>query len=186
MNIHGKLITLRAPEEADLAKLHQWSNDPEIWHMLGGWHFPYSTSSTSDWIASQRANSQQGRVFCIETQDEGIIGTSSITSIDWKNRNAFHGMMIGAKDLRGKGYALDALFTTMRYAFLELGLERLDGDMIEYNQRSIDFYIRKGGWKREGIRRNWFYRNGQFYDKVIVGVTKRDYLALEKTTQYWL
>jgi RimJ/RimL family protein N-acetyltransferase len=73
----------------------------------------------------------------------------------------------------------------MRYAFMELGLNRLDGDMIRYNERSIKFYIEKGGWKHEGVQRNWHFRNGQYHDKIIVGVTREDYLAKIAETNYW-
>ena len=93
--------------------------------------------------------------------------------------------MLGDKDSRGKGYALDAVMTMMRYAFKELGLHRLDGDMIAYNERSIDFYTRKCGWGIEGKKEGWFYRNGQRYDKIIVGITHEQYDEHIKNTEYW-
>ena len=40
MNIKGKVVTLRALEMDDLELLTKWSNSPEIWYNLGGWHFP--------------------------------------------------------------------------------------------------------------------------------------------------
>ncbi len=40
MNIKGKYVTLRAIEVEDIPLLHKWANDPDIWYMLGGWHFP--------------------------------------------------------------------------------------------------------------------------------------------------
>lgn len=185
MNIVGKRVILRAPEVSDMALLHGWSNDPEIWKMLGGWHFPFSSRSTLDWINSRKDGNLTDHVFCIETEKDGLIGTANLVNIDWKNRNAFHGMMIGKRDLRGKGYALDALMTIMRYAFLELGLHRLDSDIIEYNHRSIHFYTRKGGWAQEGVRKNWFYRDGRYHDKVLVGIERGDYLRLAEDTGYW-
>ena len=186
MNIKGKMVTLRAPELADVPYLHRWSNDPEIWNMLGGWHFPFSSRSTDEWVNNLKDGNLTDHIFCIETPTDGIIGTANIINIDWKNRNAFHGMMIGKSDLRGKGYALDALYAIMRYAFMELGLQRLDGDMISYNTRSINFYINKGGWKEEGIRKKWFFRNGEYHDKIIVGITRDDYIDIVKKIQYWV
>ena len=172
MNIKGKLVTLRAPEAADVPKLHRWSNDPELWDMLGGWHFPFSSRSTEAWVAGRNAASLTDHVLCIEAPDAELIGTINLVDIDWKNRNAFHGMMIGEPRARGQGYALDALFALMRHAFVELGLQRLDGDIIAYNQRSLRFYLEKAGWKQEGVRRDWHYRHGRFHDKVLVGVTR--------------
>ena len=50
MNINGKVVTLRALEMDDLELLTKWSNSPEIWYNLGGWHFPYSSLSTEEYI----------------------------------------------------------------------------------------------------------------------------------------
>lgn len=185
MNILGKKVVLRAPELKDLELLHQWSNDPEIWSLLGGWHFPFSSTSTKNWIESVSTGIEHNRVFCIDFISEGLIGTANLINIDWKNRNAFHGMMIGRTNLRGKGYAYDALQAIMRYAFMELGLARLDGDMIASNQRSIDFYVNKGGWEIEGRKKDWFFRNGEYHDKVIVGMTAKSYHQNTALQSYW-
>jgi RimJ/RimL family protein N-acetyltransferase len=186
MNIVGKIVTLRAPEISDLDKLHTWSNDPEIWSLLGGWHFPFSSRSTENWIKSRDDNNLNAHVFCIDAPDVGLIGTANLVNIDWKNGTAFHGMMLGNVDMRGKGYALDTVMLTMRYTFEELGLYRLDGDMISSNARSIKFYIEKCGWKEEGIKKGWFYRQGQRFDKVVVGITKEEYYEHIKNHPYWL
>ena len=185
MNIQGKIVTLRAPELTDVPKLHKWSNDPDIWSMLGGWHFPFSSRSTEEWVRSRKDGNLNDHVFCIDAPDEGIIGTANLVNIDWKNETAFHGIMIGDANLRGRGYALDTVFSIMRYAFMELGLNRLDSDIIDYNQRSIKFYLEKCGWKHEGVRRNWFFRNGQYHDKILVGVTREDYLDILEKNCYW-
>jgi RimJ/RimL family protein N-acetyltransferase len=185
MNIQGKIVTLRAPELEDVPKLHKWSNDPDIWNLLGGWHFPFSSRSTEEWVRSRKDNNLTDHVFCIVTPEEGVIGTANIVNIDWKNKTAFHGIMIGDEKLRGRGYALDAVFAIMRYSFMDLGLNRLDSDIIEYNHRSIKFYLEKCGWKSEGVRRDWYFRNGKYHDKVVVGVTREDYLEIVNKNNYW-
>ena len=93
--------------------------------------------------------------------------------------------MLGNVDIRGKGYGFDAVMTTMKYAFDEMNLNRLDGSMIEYNKNSINFYCEKLGWKKEGIRRRYFYRRGKYWDQVIVGITKKDYVAFIEKNKYW-
>jgi RimJ/RimL family protein N-acetyltransferase len=152
---------------------------------LVGWHFPYSTHNTEKWIDSINNNDMKNQIFAIDTSEHGLIGTTNLVNIDWKNRNAFHGIMLGNIDTRGKGYALDCVMAIMRYAFDELGLERLDGDMISSNERSINFYIKKCGWVIEGKKENWFYRDGQYHDKIIVGITKNMYYKLLQTNHYW-
>lgn len=185
MNIEGKIVTLRAPELADLDALHHWSNDPEIWDLLGGWHFPYSKRSTEEWIRARKDNNLTDHVFCIDDQSGNLIGTANLLNIDWKNRNAFHGIMIGDIRNRGKGYALDAVMAIMRYAFDQLGLERLDTDIISTNTRSFDFYTKKCGWEIDGVRRNSHFRNGHFFDRTLLGITKQRYLEHSRSCKYW-
>lgn len=128
---------------------------------------------------------QLNQRFAIEAPDVGIIGLSSIINIDWRNNHAWHGMMLGDIDIRGKGYGTDSVMATMRYAFDELHLQRLDGAMIEYNEASIAFYCGKLGWKEEGRRRSFYFGRGRYWDQVVVGVTREDYQRLIEETHYW-
>ncbi|TSB23293.1 GNAT family N-acetyltransferase [Psychrobacter sp. YGAH215] len=185
MNIKGNVVTLRAIEVEDLELLSIWSNSPELWENLVGWHFPYSKLSTEQYIKNINNNNITYQNLAIETEELGLIGTINLVDIDWKNRNASNGIMLGDKDSRGKGYALDAVMTMMRYAFKELNLKRLDAEMIDYNNRSINFYTKKCGWVIEGKKENWFYRNGQYHDKIIVGITHKQYDEHIAKTNYW-
>ncbi len=184
MNINGKKITLRAIEEADLPALHKWANDPEIQYWLGGWHFPTNMQDQKAWFSSLNVKSLNQR-FAIEAPELGLIGTANLVDIDWKNRNAFHGMMLGDVDIRGKGYGLDTVMAIMRYAFEELGLNRLDGSMIEYNTASLKLYVDKCGWKVEGTQREWYFRKNKLWNRIMVGITKQDYYELLRNNQYW-
>ncbi|HJV74820.1 MAG TPA: GNAT family protein [Noviherbaspirillum sp.] len=185
MNIRGKTVVLRAPELRDVEKLNKWANDTEIWKLLGGWHFPYSSISTEKWIAGLNNNNPGGHVFCIDTDELGLIGTANLIQIDWRNRNAKHGAVIGDAEVRGKGFGFDTVMAVMRYAFDELGLERLDTGMVALNERSINFYTNYCGWEIEGRRKNWYYRGGRYYDKVLAGITRERYRAVVQKSGYW-
>ena len=184
MNIKGKKITLRAIEQYDLQFLHKWANDPEIQNWLGGWHFPTNLIEQQKWFSNLAVGSLNQR-FAIEVDDLGMIGTANLVDIDWKNSNAFHGMLLGDKDIRGKGFGVDTVMTIMKFAFEELGLERLDGSMIEYNEASLKMYTGKCGWKEEGRQRNWYFRKNRYWDKIIVGITRTDYEELIQDNKYW-
>jgi len=185
MSIYERIVTLRAPEIADLAQLHAWSNSNELWSQLVGWHFPYSTRSTEQWIRSRNDNDQINQVFVIETADRELVGTANLVDINWKNRGAIHGVMIGNPEARGKGYALDAVMALMRYAFDELGLERMESTVLSSNPRSLHFYTRKCGWTLEGTRRRAAFRQGGFVDLNMIGIVRDDYIAHAQRTRYW-
>jgi RimJ/RimL family protein N-acetyltransferase len=184
VNIHGKHVVLRALERADMPLLHEWANNPEVQRLLGGWHFPTSLKDQDEWYSALSCASLDQR-FAIDVKDVGLIGTANLVAIDWKNRNAFHGMMLGNAQNRGKGYGADTIMAIMRYAFSELGLQRLDTDIIEYNEASLRTYIGKCGWMEEGRRAKWYFRQGRYWDKVIVGITRDRYFQTVESTGYW-
>jgi RimJ/RimL family protein N-acetyltransferase len=184
MNIQGKILTLRAVEESDIELLHKWANDPEIQDTMGHLHFPSSMDYHKSWFQNLK-NDDLNQRLAIEAPSAGLIGLSSIINIDWRNNHAWHGVMLGNPNVRGKGYGVDAVMATMRYAFDEMHLERLDGSIIEYNTVSYSFYCKKLGWKEEGRRRNWYFRRGRYWDQIIVGITRQDYHQLIISTKYW-
>ena len=184
MNIRGKKVLLRAIEIEDLDLLHKWSNDPEINYMLGGWHLPSSKQDQEKWFNSLSLNSPNQRL-AIQTEELGLIGMANLVDLNWKDRNAFHGMLLGDKDMRGKGYGVDTIMAVNRYAFEELGLMRMNTTIISYNEASIGVYTKKCGWKIEGIKKNHYFRKNQWWDQVVVGITKEDYFNLIKENNYW-
>ena len=184
MTINGKRVILRAIEREDLPLLWQWSNDPEIQDCLGGWHFPSSTSIMDKWFERIQSDELNQR-FAIVTPEQALIGTANLVDINWKDRNAFHGMLIGDKDNRSKGYGTETVMAIMRYCFEELGLERLDTSIIEYNASSHRWDIGKCGWNEEGRKRNWYWRKNRFWDKLIVGINRSDYFHLIERNNYW-
>lgn len=184
MNIKGKYVTLRAIEIEDVPLLHKWANDPDIWYMLGGWHFPSNLSYMQKWVENLK-NDPLNQRFAIDAPGVGLIGTVSLVDIDWKNNNAFTGLQLGDIDIRGKGYGVDTFMAIQKYAFEELHLERLDGSVIEFNEAGYGFITKHCGWKEEGRQRNWYFRKNRYWDRIIVGITRADYFELMDKKNYW-
>ena len=184
MDIRGRTVTLRALEPSDMETLRGFHNDPDIARLVMGWSFPISSVDQQRWYERASVDPLNKR-FAIDTPDHGFIGISTLTNIDLKYRSAFHGIMIGAKDIQGRGYGTDAVMATMRYAFEELGLERLDGEIVEFNEPSRRLYVEKCGWVVEGVRRRSVFRNSQWYDSLIVGILRDEYLRLVGGNGYW-
>lgn len=185
MNVKGKNILLRAIERDDLPALQKWSNDPDINYMLGGWHFPSSFRDQEEWYESLSLSNNNQR-FAIETEEFGLIGMANLVEINWKDRNAFHGMLLGDRNIRGRGFGVDTIMTIGRFAFEELGLMRLDSTIISYNQNSLYVYTKKCGWLVEGKRKKHYFRKNKWWDEIIVGITRDDYFRLVEKNKYWL
>lgn len=184
MNILGRTVVLRAIEERDLPQLLRWSNDPAIASLLGGWHFPTSTAQMAQWHARIQGD-QTSQRFAVEARDAGLLGTANLVDINWKDGTATHGTMLGDSAVRGRGFGTDTIMAVMRYAFDELGLHRLESTIIEYNAPSLHVYTAKCGWTVEGRQRGWYFRRGRRWDRLLIGVTRDDYLATVAATGYW-
>lgn len=182
MNIYGKKVMLRAMEMSDCKMVREMFNDPEMEKLVVGWTFPLSEYAQEKWYEKHYAD--QDFRFIIETKDEGAVGVATLIDIDWKNRMAQHGIKLANKDIRGKGIGTDAVMAIMRYAFDELGLNRLNGSWFVENIPSKTMYM-KCGWKEEGIRRKYIYKNGNFHDLVETGILAEEYYDLIKKIGYW-
>lgn len=185
MNILGKKVILRSIEEEDLKFLRDIHNDPEIEKYIGGWSFPLSMKDQKLWFERFSKNNSTIRLIIEEKCSHESIGMTGLWDIDWKNRNAYTGIiLLSNKKFRHKGYGTDTVMSLMRYAFEELNLKHLDSDIIEYNKPSIGLYLKKCGWKKEGIRRQHAFRNNMYFDRILVGILKEEYVDLIKDTKY--
>ena len=97
---------------------------------------------------------------------------------------AQHGIKLAKVDFRVKGYGTDTVMAIMRYAFDELGLNRLNGSWFTDNTLSKMMYM-KCGWKEEGIRRNYIYKSGKYRDLIETGILASEYYELIEKNKYW-
>jgi len=65
-----------------------------------------------------------------------------------------------------------------------LGLNRLDGAWFPDNLPSRNMYM-KCGWKEEGVRKNYIFKNGKYHDLVEAGILAENYYLLVKNNHYW-
>ncbi len=183
MNIYGKKVVLRAVEKEDCELIREMFNDPELEDVVVGWALPLSKYAQEKWFENHYNDNHNLR-FIIETEEDGAVGVATLTEINWKDKRATHGIKLANKERRSKGIGTDAVMAIMRYAFDELGLNRLDGGWFEDNIPSINLYT-KCGWKPEGRRREFIYKHGTYRDLIPAGILASDYRNLVKENHYW-
>lgn len=172
--IKGKTLFFRAIEEADLPLLVEWMNDPEISRLVGGWSYPLSLHQQAEWFKRSSGDTTNVRWMVVSNEGEPL-GLTGLWSIDYRNRNALTALKLGSPAARGRGYGTDAIMTLMAYAFYEVGLHRLWGEILTYNLGSYRAYVEKCGWRVEGINRSHVYRAGEFYDQLRVGILASEF-----------
>jgi RimJ/RimL family protein N-acetyltransferase len=173
--IYGERVRLRAIEREDVPRFVRWFNDPEVRQFLTMYR-PLSRAEEERWVESL-ASRREDVVLAIEVRagDQWVhIGNVGLHRIDWKNRTATLGIVIGEREYWGKGYGTEAVRTMLRYAFEELGLNRVELETYSFNPRAIRCY-EKAGFKREGVRRQALYRNGKFHDVILMGILRDEF-----------
>jgi RimJ/RimL family protein N-acetyltransferase len=112
-------------------------------------------------------------MFTIETLGGDFVGGCNINNIDQKNGTFSVGMQVD-RDHRGKGYGTAAMRILLRYAFLELRLNKWYGSVLDGNTASIAM-LKKLGCAQEGVRRQMVYTDGKYLDEILFGLTKEEF-----------
>ena len=152
-----------------------WINNP-----ISNKFLIYKKPSTYEDLVKYLEKSQPPSVYmfavCLVDTDE-YIGNARLSSIDWVNRNASYGRLLGNSDLRGRGIGPEILVLLAYYAFFNLNLHRISTGVVANNIASIKSN-EKAGAVREGLSREASYIDGVYEDLMMFGITKKDF---EKT-----
>lgn len=171
--IKGEKVDLVAVSAKFLADYHRWINDPEVTDLLGKPVFHISMENERKWV--ETVTSGGDRPFTILTKRGVPIGNLGLMKIDFNNRHAVLGIMIGEKDYWNKGYGTDAIKTLLRFAFEEMNLHRVTLYVDELNKRAIACY--KGcGFVEEGRQREFRFHNGTRMDQLTMGILRGEWL----------
>ncbi|GIP37882.1 SPBc2 prophage-derived uncharacterized N-acetyltransferase YokL [Paenibacillus sp. J31TS4] len=119
-------------------------------------------------------------MFTIENLNGENVGGVNLNSIDERNGTFSIGIQID-RNYRGNGYGTRAIHILLKYAFFERRLNKFNNSVLEGNVASAAM-LRKVGCVQEGVRRQVVYTNGRYYNSILYGLTKDEYVEhLHKT-----
>src|SRR5262249_51273410 len=104
------------------------------------------------------------------------IGMTYLTDIDFRNRAAEFGILIGEADARGKGYGTETTRLMLDYAFTALGLHNVMLTVYAFNLAAIRAY-EKAGLREFGRRRQCRLMAGRLYDQVFMEALATDFTS---------
>lgn len=172
--IYGDVINLREMRAEDMVCYNEMLNDPDISEKVVGWSFPVSMNSQMQWFERASSDKNNIRLTIADKETDRAIGMVTLSSIDWQNRCATHGIKLHSSCPKLCGIGTDAVKTLMKYAFEEVNLNRLESTIIDYNTASEKLYV-KCGWTVEGVKRSAVFRKGSYHDLKVIGITAQDY-----------
>lgn len=175
--VYGKRIILREYRKDDLSFIGEWVNNANITDMLSDiFLFPHTEKNTEAFLDRMLTpGNKETCGFVIADKDtEAFIGQIDLFEIDWKNRKAVMGIIIGREENHNKGYGKEAIQLLLDYGFNRLGLNKIELTVRAYNERGIHCY-EQCGFKVEGILRDDFFIHGQYTDTVKMAILQREW-----------
>ena len=179
--LNGDKLVLREVTKDDLPHIREWVNDWEIVRFLSDvFLYPHTMNDTEGFVNSALEHKVDSRrEFIVAFKDSlDYVGQVSLFRIDWKNRNAEIGIVIGKKDSLGKGIGTEAIELLQYFAFYKLNLNKLELFVHDFNVRAIKCY-EKCGFVEEGRLRQRLYFEGKYIDSILMGILKAEYEARE-------
>ncbi|MGE5677006.1 MAG: GNAT family N-acetyltransferase [Pseudomonadota bacterium] len=175
--LSGIKVNLRPGVDSDYGLLYKWYNDKEL-NRLAGWS---NSKATMDKLRYNMSKSfgYDPMNLMIESKDGTPIGTIQLYDFDEQDKNCKLGIRIGDRDYWSKGYGEDAVKTLLEYAFMKIDIYRVMLKVYEYNERAVRCYL-KCGFQAEGRTRQSAYIDGRYYDEIIMGALKSDYIRMFK------
>lgn len=140
---------------------------------------PVVTTIQEDYKRFADFNLKTGRImFTIETLDGNVVGGLNLNSINERNGTFSIGIQIGVEHRR-KGYGTSAMRILLKYAFMERRLNKFNSGCVEGNARSAAMH-KKLGCVQEGIRRQMYYSDGRYFNSILFGLTKDEFIENER------
>jgi len=172
--LKGRKTTLRPVQKNDLANCLRWINDPEVTRFTRGF-LPRTEKFEAEWY--ENLDKRKDDVVFSVIADDKHIGIMGIHGIEWKDRVASTGAIIGDKEYWGKGFGTDAKMQIMNYAFNTLNLRKLWSKVRAFNERSFKYCI-KCGYVVEGTLRKQSFCDGEYFDEIVLGVFREEWLPV--------
>jgi hypothetical protein len=168
----GKNVVLRPLALNDATNFCRWLADPELTQFLSRWRHqgPPTRKEEREWI--QKSFREKNDLnFAIDTVDGVHIGSISLKSIDWENKNAEYGIFIGDKKYWGQGLGTEAGRLIINHGFKKLKLHMIYLRYIAYNIRGEKSY-KKIGFRPAGRIRQSMNLKGCYHDQVWMDLIK--------------
>jgi [ribosomal protein S5]-alanine N-acetyltransferase len=119
------------------------------------------------------ADTNYNRWGIVHKTDGVLVGTCGFHKWDTRRHHAEIGYDL-SPSYWGKGLMVEALRPALNYGFERLALNRVEALVYVHNPQSVRV-LEKLGFKCEGVLREYFYLNGQYYDHAIYSLLRHEW-----------
>jgi len=171
----GERIYFRVLEESDITEEYiGWLNDPEVTRYLGVGKFPSTVANVKRWLEKYQDSTTNLAFAIVDKETDQHIGNITLYDINWVNRTADIGVMIGRKEFWGGGYGTEAQSLIIEYAFMRLGLNKVLNSPVADHIGSVKM-AEKLGFQVEGVLRKHVFADGEYHDTLRMGLFSHEF-----------
>ncbi len=176
MTLRVDLIDIKKVDSNIKASLLEWRNSDFIKY--------YSASDANiseeqhfEWISSAE-NCDNLKVFIVYFKNNAV-GCVNLSNIDNFHKTAEFSFYLYPEKYTKIGLGAVIEYKIHEYAFVELGLEKLNIRVLENNPKVIQMH-QKFGYKIEGILRKNIFKKGHRLDIYLMGIFKEEWDQAKK------
>lgn len=143
MIIEGSKVNLRTITDEDTDLIVKWRSNIRVFN-----NFVFSEELTPQmhrkWLEEKVKNGLVEQFIIIERQTCKPIGSVYFRDIDKENKTAEYGIFIGEDDAIGQGYGNEVAELAIKYAFDNMGLDKISLRVFKDNIAAIKSYEKAG------------------------------------------
>ncbi|HEY8274074.1 MAG TPA: GNAT family protein [Pseudolabrys sp.] len=172
--LNGEKIFLRPLLPSDGSDEYlSWINDPMVLRYSGRKAFPSTRADLARFLDNLSGSGDVVLAIC-DADSRRHLGNVALNTIVWPFGSAELSIMVGARDVWGKGYGQQAIELVAAHAFGSMGLRRL---WAESPNPAFNAVMEKLGWVKEGVKRQAFLLEGRYVDFVCWGLLRDEFRA---------
>nr|BBK08001.1 GNAT superfamily acyltransferase [Streptomyces sp. TP-A0584] len=176
--MRGDFVSLQRCTDADFERIADWSMSAASTYSSGA---PQLLTGE----AIRQAARQSGMSFLMVVTHEG----ERIGAVNW-GPLAYHGSytigsVIGAAGLWTQGYGVEANVLLLNHLFHALNARRVQMTLGTHNRHMLQIVV-NAGFVVEGILRDYFFADGQYFDAVTCSLLREEFYALAEEAELGL
>jgi UDP-4-amino-4,6-dideoxy-N-acetyl-beta-L-altrosamine N-acetyltransferase len=172
-DVTGKIISFVKVDKKHLPLMVKWRNLPHVSGMLFD-RTKFTLAKQTAWFEKTKKDKTRKQFIIVENKALKPIGAINLMNIDSKNLHCDWGYYIGESDYLMGGYAVEAEYLILKYAFENLGMNKIYCQTLSYNTKVVSTHS-KFGFKTDGILRQHYKENDSFADVVLMSILKEEF-----------
>ncbi len=178
--IKGERLDLVVPTKHSISEgWAGWFNDPKVTRWISQGAFPNTPELQSEFLEDLK-NKQRLALMIYERSTKQLLGTISLSAIDFIARSAQISIIIGKESASHHLVALEAMALMTDHAFQVMGLERLWASQPYPPHAGFNASLETIGYWADGIIRNSFRKGQQLCHATMSSCLLSDYEILVK------